>query len=159
MLTAERLREVLNYDPETGSFIRLASKTRTDWVGRSAGGVVGNGYWLVSVDNKRYYGHRLAWLYMTGAWPENEIDHINRNRTDNSWPNLREATSSQNKANTGPMRRNTSGLKGVYWSAAANKYFSALSGKYLGLFNSREEASVAYMAAARERYGEYASGE
>lgn len=123
MLTAERLREILSYDKETGIFKwRVCLSNRAQ-----VGAVAGNpskrdGYIKIGVDGKIYMGHRLVWLYVTGEWPRNLIDHINCNGSDNRFANLREATHSQNLANLRKPSANTSGHKGVSWDKFKNKW-------------------------------------
>lgn len=155
-LTAERLREVLRYEPETGVFIRVDD-------GRIAGGKTGTGYRLISVFGKQYYAHRLAWLYIVGEFPSLCIDHINGDRMDNRFSNLRIAEHRQNCANARRSSANTSGLKGVSWSKAAGKWQANVKRDgvniYLGLFKTREAAHAAYMDAAKQHFGEFARGE
>ncbi len=118
------------------------------------------GYIYVLV-GKHYAAHRIAWLLMTGEWPKADIDHRNKNRADNRWVNLREATRSQNLANQGPRPNNTSGLKGVSWDAKNNKWVAQISkdgkARKIGRFQSKDEASAAYCAKAKELFGEFAS--
>ena len=157
-LTAERLREVLHYNPETGEFTRLRTTS-----GARAGDVAGgtaDGYIRIKVDYRKYRAHRLAVLYMTGAWPKDQVDHINRNTLVNRWANLREATHAQNMANKGLSRHNTSGMKGVRWNKYMRRWHAQIEingkGRSLGGYNTAEAAQAAYMAAAREHYGEFA---
>lgn len=94
MLTAERLRELLSYDPETGWFtwrVTRSSNGRAD-AGSRAGALRSDGYRHVTVDQHKYKEHRLAWLYMTGKWPEADLDHKNNTRDDNRFSNLRAAS-------------------------------------------------------------------
>jgi hypothetical protein len=112
-LTQERLKEVVSYDPETGKFLPVSRRRRIT-PGRPLGSIRSHGYRMLAVDGVRYYAHRLAWLYMTGAWPAGSIDHANTDRADNRWANLRQATPSQNGANTVRQARNKSGFKGVF---------------------------------------------
>lgn len=105
-LTAERLKQVLHYDPLTGEFTRLA--------GGSAGSVNGEGRLWIRVDTKRYLAHRLAWLYMTGIWPADQIDHRDMDRSNNAFSNLRECSYSQNKMNTNAQGNNKLGLKNIH---------------------------------------------
>lgn len=86
MLTQAKLKSLVNYNPVTGEFSRAGHD--------KCGTLTYQGYLSIQVAGKRYYAHRLAWFYMTGKWPENEIDHKNRIRNDNRWENLREATRS-----------------------------------------------------------------
>ena len=91
---AERVRELLDYNPETGDFISLGRGRGRG--SRYFGCVVGyrrpDGYVAVYFGKKQYLAHLLAWLWMTGEWPKNDVDHINRNRSDNRWSNLRDVT-------------------------------------------------------------------
>lgn len=146
-LTQERLKEVLNYDPETGVFTRKE--------GKEAGSVYNHGYRMISIDGKRYMAHRLAWLYMTGSMPIKCIDHKDCIKTNNAFKNLRETTTIQNAQNVrSASSNNTHGFLGVSFNKVIGKYFSRihLNGKsnYLGVFNTPEEAHAAYIAAKRE---------
>lgn len=150
MLTAERAREVFEYNPETGS---LAWRKQVG--SRRSGSVAGNiqtkGYLRLCVDGRYYLLHRVAWLITHGEWPQDQIDHINGDRLDNRIANLRLATASQNCGNTGTSKNNTSGFKGVSWSARARRWVSSIrvAGRrhWLGYFPSREAAAEAYAAA------------
>jgi hypothetical protein len=157
MLTAERLRDLLIYNPETGLFSRRVGKARAR-AGAVCGDLDSHGYVRISLDCKRYLGHRLAWLYVHGCWPAADIDHINGVRTDNRLANLREAARRNNLAN----RRGhaSSGLKGAYWHGQNGCWYSRIgvNGKsiHLGCFDTAEEANAAYLAAARKHFGEFA---
>jgi hypothetical protein len=149
-LTAERLRELLDYDPETGVLTWKVSHTR-------AGTRHSHGYTTVSIDGRRYFAHRLAWVFVTGAWPAHHIDHRNGDKADCRFVNLREATRAQNMRNVGITRRNTSGFKGTYkhrrrWRAFIS---AARSRTYLGTFDTAEEAHAAYCEAAEKYHGEF----
>jgi len=152
MSTLERLRELLDYDPSTGTFTWLVSRGNAI-AGSIAGCVNGEGYWQIQIDGKRYYAHRLVWLHVHGVWPANQIDHINGVKDDNRLANLREATQSENKRNTGTYRNSTSGVKGVHFYKATGKYQaqSKLNGKlhHLGYHATLEAA--ARMSLAFER--------
>jgi hypothetical protein len=160
MITAERLRELLAYDPETGVFTWLVARSNHIKVGDIAGWLNGEeGYTRIKVDGHPYMAHRLAWLHVTGSWPVTQIDHVNCTRDDNRWTNLREATQSQNAANV-RIRGKTkaSGFKGVHrhgrrWKAVITKDGRNTS---LGYFDAPEEAHAAYVKAAREYHGEFA---
>lgn len=160
MLTAERLRAVLAYDPDTGQFTRLIDANNRCPSGSKVGTSGTNGYVLISVDNCRYKAHRLAWLWMTGAWPEADVDHINGLTSDNRWVNLRAATRSQNGANSRKSRNKTIGYKGVYWLPREGKWMAQISpfGRRItiGRFDTAEEARDAYLDKAREFWGEFA---
>jgi hypothetical protein len=149
----------LEYNPITGALSRILGVP-----GASAGSKVGTpqskGYLELMIDRKRYLAHRIIWFYMTKGWPKDQIDHINGNRSDNRWINLREATGLQNNANSKIPVTNTSGLKGVTWQSQNKKWRAQLSinnkQKYLGSFETKEEAYLAYCQAAKELRGEYA---
>jgi hypothetical protein len=160
-ITAERLRELLDYDAATGWFrwrVQVSSNVRV-------GGIAGNyaaGYWQIKIDRRNYRAHRLAWLFMTGKFPDHEIDHIDGDGTHNAWPNLREATHAQNMANYRRRKKNASGFKGVYQQGSSSSWFAHIwDGErlvHLGSFPTREEAHAAYLAAARSYHGEFANG-
>jgi len=158
MLTAERLRERLHYDPETGAFTWRASPTGNIPAGSRAGRPNTDGYLQISIDNKRYMASRLAWLYMRGEWPPAEIDHINNDRADNRFAKLRLATHAQNCANRRVCRTKTVPLKGVRKAKLKWRADIRINGRmtYLGLFATAERANAAYAAAARAAHGEFA---
>lgn len=158
MLTYERLRELFHYDPATGLFTRLVRQGHTH-PGEIAGGLSEKGYVRIYIDGRKYRAHRLAWLYVTGEWPENEIDHKNTDRSDNRWDNLRPATGAENSRNRRTPSNNTSGFKGVFWQKREKRWHAVidLNGKrvVLGRFLTVEEAHAAYARAAQEHYGEF----
>ena len=161
-LTQERLKELLHYDPETGVFTWKMS-TRKTKPGQTAGGKHTSGHVRISIDGKRYYAHRLAWMYINGYNPSTQIDHRNVIRSDNSSSNLREATHAQNCQNSSISRNNSSGFKGVTFSKAANKWAAQISVNrkhiHLGLFLDPADAHLAYKKAATEYFGEFARTE
>lgn len=159
-LTVERLRQLVHYDFVTGKFMRLVSTSPRALAGDECGDLDGKGYIRLRVDGKRYSGHRLAWFYITGCWPENEVDHWNLIRTDNRWGNLREADTFTNKRNTGARRNNKVGFKGVSWHPFSKKWRARIyvdgREQNLGMYDTPEEANAAYARAATERFGEFA---
>jgi hypothetical protein len=159
-LNAERLRELLHYDPETGVFTWSNKTRRSDFLGRTAGSITKGGYVEIGIDNVSYYAHQLAWLYMTGGWPADLIDHEDTRRNNNVWLNLRIASYSQNGANSKLRADNKSGRKGVYWHRAARKWAASIKHNqritHLGLFETVPEAAEAYEIAARDLHGEFA---
>ena len=153
-LTQERLKELLSYDSETGIFTRKVSLSRSTWIGQIAG-TNSDGYLKISVDGLYYKGHRLAWLYIHGRWPAEQIDHIDGNRGNNAFANLREATTRQNTQNRKYASRTTmSGLLGVHYRPKSNRWVASIridgNPKYLGYFSSPAEAHAAYLAAKRK---------
>lgn len=118
MLTQERLKELFEYRPETGEFIRRVSRGRAK-AGSVAGTSDKDGYIIIGIDRERYKAHRLAFLYMEGKIPE-EVDHKNRITWDNRWDNLRDTTSSENNKNR--TSYSNSGYLGISWHKAAQKW-------------------------------------
>lgn len=148
-LFQEYLRQVLHYDLHSGYFHWIQQKKGRKNAALPAGCVSGvSGYRAICIDYKSYYAHRLAWLYVTGKWPIDQIDHIDGNRDNNSFSNLREANSRQNN-----VSRASRGFhlddRGKYHVTVSNKGKS----KYVGRFSSPEDAKVAYIKAATEIHG------
>jgi HNH endonuclease/AP2 domain len=155
-LTAERLRELLHYEPSTGVFtrrVKTGGRYGAD-VGSVAGTLNDSGYLLISVQSKQYRAHRLAVLYITGGWPAQEVDHRNGDRLDNRWSNLREVSTQVNSQNRRRAQSNSkTGLLGASW-CARDKRFTArikVGDKYqsLGRFDTAEKAHAAYVNAKR----------
>lgn len=155
MISRKRLLEVLSYDPTTGDFTWLVQHKRAA-IGAKAGHVTAEGYRRLKIDGKLYLQHRLAFLYMTGCWPKNQVDHVDGDVTNNSWNNLREATRTQNLWN---MKVRAAHLKGAY-PAENGKWKSSIAFNkkqiYLGRFDSESEAHAAYILKARELFGVFA---
>lgn len=154
-LTAELVRELLHYDPETGRFAWRLGRFGTRGAGGRAGYADPRGYRKICVAGRMYWEHRLAWLYVNGTWPSDQIDHVNGVKGDNRIANLREATRSENQGNLRQARSDSkTGLLGVHWNKPNKKFMAQImfSGKqkYLGLFNTAEEAHQAYLVAKRE---------
>jgi len=155
-LAQQQIKSLLDYRPQTGIFVWTKNAGNVK-AGKIAG-VVLNGYRRINIGDDCYLGHHLAWLFVHGEWPK-AIDHINGNRDDNRIDNLRLATPSQNGANKRKPESNTSGRKGV--TIAENGKFVAsirCLGKdyHLGTFGTLEDASEAYLAAAKKLFGEFA---
>lgn len=149
------IRNFLSYDPATGRIVWAQNKGRAK-KGEEAGGVTAFGYRNLEIAGKKYQAHRVAWLLMTGEWPKFDIDHIDGNTLNNVFSNLREATRSKNCANRKTRSGTVSGAKGVYWHKANRKWCASAGRKYLGSFNTIEEASEAYRRAADELHGQFA---
>lgn len=144
-LTADRARELLAYDHETGALTWRVNRSRTK-AGAAAGRINEDGYCRVKIDRVEHYAHRVIWLLVHGEFPTGEIDHINRSPADNRLVNLRPATRSANSFNRGVQSNSKSGVKGVHWNKSSRSWLATLRGKYLGSFPSQELA-----LAARER--------
>lgn len=156
-LTAQRLREVLLYNPETGVFTRLVGNGRNVKAGDIAGNTHRTGYRHVMVDSKAYAAHRLAWLYVHGVWPSGDIDHMNGDPADNRIENLRDVPERYNMQNERrPRKSSTSGFMGVRWREERQCWVAELriDGKRrrLGAFKSPEDAHAAYLEAKRKHH-------
>lgn len=153
-LTAERLRELLSYDHETGVFIWRIRSAQRMHIGDIAGCRHIEGYRHIRVDRSRYLSHRLAWLYVYGAWPLHEIDHIDGNKSNNAIGNLRDVPRLINMQNRRKMMlpNRSSDLIGV--SAHGSRWAAAITTDgtrlYLGHFDSQDQAHAAYVAAKRQ---------
>jgi hypothetical protein len=153
-MTAEELKKILSYDSQTGVFTWLVSPSKSIRAGRAAGCREKRiGYCTIGYKGKIYKSHRLAWLYVTGKWPDGIIDHINGVKDDNRFDNLRVVDESGNAQNVRkPNKRNKSGFMGVIFFQ--NKWRANIthSGKthWLGDFATPEEAHQAYLAAKRK---------
>ncbi|MDE1476542.1 HNH endonuclease signature motif containing protein [Xenorhabdus bovienii] len=156
-ISQSRLKEVLNYNPETGKFIWIKRTGPRCKLKSSAGRLDTHGYFQVMIDKKYYFLHRLAFLYMNGELPEPElvVDHINGNPSDNRWLNLRQVTKSVNQQNRiKATKRSTSGLLGAYWCKTRKVWHSRILAEgnmyELGVFESAESAHCAYIKAKRK---------
>lgn len=158
-LTQDRLKELLEYNPEAGRFIRLIGRSGPKArAGDVAGCDNGQGYIRIYVDGRPYKAHRLAWFYMFGEWPK-EIDHINCDKSDNRAANLRKVTRSQNRMNVRAYRSNKSGYRGVSYYRQTGRWKAQIqkSGKKIaiGYFDTPEQAHAAYQEASARLHGEY----
>ena len=155
MITQERLKELLVYDPKTGVFTWKIARTGAA-KGAVAGSLVPRGYISIMVDSRQYRAHRLAFLYMEGSFPPEHMDHINHIRDDNRWENLRPATAGDNQRNRTLNANNSSGAVGVNWQKLAGKWKAqiVINKKFvsLGYFENLEDA-IAARAAADIKYG------
>lgn len=149
-LSAARLRELLHYDQDTGLFTHIAG----NFSGKPAGTLHPSGYVFIKIGRWSYAAHRLAWLYVVGRWPVEEIDHRNGQRDANWIANLREARSGQNNQNTALYRSNRSGKVGVSWHKAAGCWRARIDiageQRHLGSFASKDDAGAAYLKAKAE---------
>lgn len=155
-ITHERVLELLTYDPETGVFRNRVFRSSVAKAGDIAGCRHNMGYWRIRLDRHYMLAHRLAWFYVHGVWPE-EIDHINRDRSDTRLANLRIATHSQNMMNKTCHKRGITGFKGVFKKRKSFEAAISVNGKKvrLGTFKTPEEAHAAYCRAARDICGEF----
>lgn len=155
MITQEYLHQILDYDPLTGKFVWKVARARNTPANTPAGTVGTRGWVRLKIKGKGYSGHRLAWLYVYGEWPAQELDHIDRNRSNNAIANLRLSNRSQQMLNGDLRSDNTTGVIGVS-PAPYNKFKAniAINKKFihLGTFATIEEAAKARKA-AEEAFG------
>lgn len=152
-VTADELREILSYCPDTGIFTWKIRPSKSVREGDAAGCREKRiGYCTIGYKGTVYKSHRLAWLYMTGEWPKGLIDHVNGVKDDNRFANLRVVDETGNSQNIRkPNRRNKSGFMGVIFFQ--NKWRANITHKgkthWLGDFKTPEEAHEAYLVAKR----------
>lgn len=156
ILTQDRLKELLHYNPDTGVFTRLTDSIKFK-SGDVAGYVDKDGYVQISLDGKRMPGHRLAFLYMSGELPKVFGDHKNGVRHNNAWENIREADKRENTRNAKSRKDNSSGFKGVNayrnkWEARCRTEFGR---EHLGYYDTPEEAAKAYQAFSKKHFGAF----
>lgn len=163
-LALDDLKRLLTYDSEAGQFY-----WRVAIPGRHAAGDLGGyptekGYIRITVRGQEYAAHRLAWFYMTGGWPKDQLDHINRDKADNRWCNLREATNGENMMNRPRESFAPEGAtflhapyRGVYYKQAIGLFCARIGNKHIGSFATAEDARDAYLREADRLYGEFAS--
>lgn len=161
MITHERLREALDYAPDTGIFTwRIDANNNNVRKGDQAGCLV-DGYRRIKIDGTAYGAHRLAFFYMKGHWPKDEIDHVDTNgsKDNNAWENLREATHAQNGKNLRLYKNNNSGIKGVGWNKKNSKWRARItvdsSTILLGYFDDLDAAINARKEAEQKYFGEF----
>lgn len=158
-LTQKRLRELLDYDPQSGVF-RWKQSPRARVQPGDEAGCPEQRYTRIQINGRRYMAHRLAWLWVTGEWPPEQIDHKDRNTHNNAWSNLRAADHSLNAANRTARVNNKSGFKGVHL-LKSGKYgaFIKKDGRSINLgssFTTPQAAHEAYCAAAERLFGDFA---
>ena len=152
MITAEFLREWLDYDPTSGVFTWRKRPSPTAAEGSRAGTLMKIGYRQIKISRRKYPEHRLVWLWMTGRWPALQIDHKNGDPSDNRWENLRDVDQSTNLQNRfRAMKNSKTGLLGVVPQRGRFQAIIWVDGahKYLGLFETAIQAHVVYMEAKR----------
>ena len=146
MPTYDEIAERISYDPESGHFFQKEVKFSNRPVGSRIGCLhKTKGYRYLSFKNTTLREQRVAFLLMTGSWPEGQVDHINRIKDDNRWINLRDVSPSENCQNRGKFKTNRSGYKGVVWQKYSEKWQVLCRREgvqyYLGLFENLEDAA------------------
>ena len=151
-ITAEIMRALLAYDPDTGIFRWMVSRGNRIKVGAAAGTVSSNSYAVIKINGMPFKAHRLAWLHFHGVWPEHQIDHIDENKSNNRISNLRDVPQSMNQHNAiKPRKDGTSGYRGVSWDKGKTRWRAQIEvngqKQYIGLFDTPKAAHAAYLAA------------
>ena len=152
-LDQDSLKEILHYEPDTGLLTAKTNRRKIS-IGQAVGTKTPDGYIQVGIQYELYLAHRLIWLYMTGDWPADHIDHINHIRDDNRWANIRSVTQAENNKNLALRSDNSSGVSGIYWAKAANRWIVNMwvngKNKNLGSFKCKFEALCCRQSAANE---------
>ena len=148
-LTQAKLKELLHYEPETGVFTWIESTSSRIKIGDIAGNKGVDGYIDIGIYGKLLRAHRLAYLYMTGEWPE-MVDHRDGDGLNNKWENLRLASKRENAINSKRSAKNKSGFKGVSWHVGGKKWQAHCGPIYIGLFDTPEMAHAAYLEEAKK---------
>ncbi|MGO6755895.1 HNH endonuclease [Rhizobium ruizarguesonis] len=156
-ITAEYLNTIFAYDPLTGVLSTKINRgqAKAGFIHRSQNT---SGRIIVTIYGKTYLAHRIVWFMMTGAWPENEIDHEDTDYLNNRWSNLREATNQQNAANRNVFMRSKTGVKGVHNVGKRFKVTITFHGEqlHLGYYDTVEEGAEAYNEAAEILFEDFA---
>lgn len=163
MLTLEILKENLHYNPDTGVFIWIKRGRNRQFM-KEAGTLDYRRYRQININYTIYKTHRLAWFYITGEWPKDQIDHINLNKEDNRWCNLRESSNRENQINQTIDKTNTSGFKGVSFDKSRGLWVAYVARgnrrtKYIGRYDCKAAAYFARIVAAEIDYKEFARHE
>ena len=161
MLTQSKLKEIIEYDPLTGIIIYKKTLSNRIKVGEEVNGISDRGYKRCQIEGKRYQCHDLAWLYMTGEFPKNQIDHIDCNPENLKFINLRESTQMQNCCNRSIGKNNSSGIKGVKWHKSSGKWYVSIDSNYkriyIGSYDYIKDAEIAVKKARLEIHKEFAN--
>lgn len=153
-ITHEQLLTILRYERSSGLFFWKIKSRKYD-VGDVAGKINTIGYVILNINNTPYLAHMLASFYVNGVWPDHEIDHWDRDRSNNRWKNLRPCNRNLSSMNSTLSKANTSGFKGV--AAHGERFRAYCRGKHIGVFNTAVEAARAYDKVAYDFANEYAA--
>lgn len=162
MIKIKELKDVLEYNEHTGIFSWKISPCKNVKIGSVAGTLhKKTGYIKITYKNNKISAHRLSWAFMLEEWPAFDVDHINGNRQDNRWVNLRQATRQQNSLNRLKSSRNTSGVKGVHFDRKRNKWGSTITFDktryWLGFHSSLKQAEDAVVTKRKELHGTFSN--
>ncbi len=144
MITQKQIKELIHYDKDSGVFTWKVDRQNIAKKGMVAGSSASDNYLVLTLFNKQYKAHRIAWMYEYGHFPKDNIDHINGNKKDNRIINLRDVTSLINHKNMSIDKRNKSGKTGVTWHKLSKKWIANISVDkrlvHLGYFENIEDA-------------------
>lgn len=158
-LTVEEVREMFSYDPADGVLRWRLDRSPKARAGAPVGCIHRSGYLVTLIRRKNYQVHRLIWAFVYGCWPPEHVDHVNGVRSDNRLQNIRACSPSENGRNKGRQVNNTTGFKGVSFCSREGRYQTTcrVNGrkKWIGYFDTPEEASIAYEAFAKRHHGEF----
>lgn len=159
-LTIEILKKYLHYDPLTGTWTWLRTACSTAVAGSIAGTISVHGYRIITFRGTKHRSGRLAWFYMTGEWPSEEIDHEDRDKTNDRWFNLRDLDHPSNQLNRDLQSNNASGARGVHWDENRFQWCAQVKkdgiNYFAGRFNRLENAIAARDTKAIELHGSLA---
>ena len=157
-LTLELINEYLLYDNQSGNLYQNKKRPKIK-IGALAGGLTKKGYRYIQLKGKKYPAHHIVWLLETGNLPKNQIDHIDGDKENNKFSNLREVTNKQNTENRGKQKNNKTGYKGVSFNNKLQKYIAQIQHNYkpiyIGKYETAYEAHLAYEAKAKELFTHY----
>lgn len=157
-ITLEYINEYLIYDALTGNLYQRKKRPKIQ-VGALAGGITKKGYRYIQLNGKKYPSHHIVWFLETGNFPQKQIDHIDGNKLNNNFLNLRQVTNKQNTENRGKQKNNKTGYKGVSFNNRLQKYVAQIQHNYkpiyIGVYKTANEAHLAYEAKAKELFTHY----
>lgn len=140
-MKVSQIKEWLSYNSDTGIFTWLHPPNRRIKQGSVAGSPLKHGHIKIRLQGNQYLAHRLAWIFTHGDWPKDQIDHINRNPSDNRISNLRESNQAENTQNRE--------ADGVTFEKRSGNWIAKImlrgKAKYLGAYKTRDEAIAAYL--------------
>lgn len=160
-LSVSRLREIMDYNPNEGTFIWRVAR-RGVRAGATCGRISVHGYREIGVEGTLYRANRLAWFYVTGNWPQGVVDHVDGDKANDRWSNLRDCSQSQNMGNMAAKRiNNTTGHRGVVWDKARGKWRAQIcvggAKRNLGRFSELDAAKQAYANAHKAAFGSFSN--
>lgn len=157
-INLEYINEYLTYDASTGNLYQLKKRPKIQ-VGSLAGGINKKGYRYIQLNGRKYPSHHIVWFIETNSFPQKQIDHIDGNKTNNKFSNLREVTNKQNTENRGKQKNNKTGYKGVSFNNRLKKYVAQIQHNnkpiHIGVYQNSYDAHLAYEEKAKELFTHY----